>query len=196
MFTGIVESTGHVLAKESGPKSVRLEVEVGPQLVSDAQLGASIAVNGCCLTVTRIAGTTLTFDMLQETERCTNLAQVQPGHLVNLERSLRADARLGGHFVTGHIDGTGTISRWELVGQDYELEILYPRQHGRLLVPKGCIAVDGMSLTVVQVMPDRFSVWIIPHTRAVTALNQRIVGDLVNLEFDLLAKYAQKILST
>jgi riboflavin synthase len=196
MFTGIVESTGHVLAKESGPESVRLDVEVGPHLVSDAQLGASIAINGCCLTVTRIAGTILTFDMLQETERCTNLAQVQPGHLVNLERSLRADARLGGHFVTGHIDGTGTISRWELVGQDYELEILYPMQHGRLLVPKGCIAVDGMSLTVVHVMPDRFSVWIIPHTRAVTALNQRIVGDLVNLEFDLLAKYAQKILST
>lgn len=193
MFTGIVETTGRVLSKTPVAESVRLVVEASV-VAEDAQLGASIAVNGCCLTVVQIEGSQLTFDMLAETERCTNLAAVQTGSLVNLERSLRADARLGGHFVTGHVDGLGTIRKWEQVGKDYELVIAYPPDYGALLVPKGCIAVDGMSLTVVQVTAEVFSIWIIPHTREVTALSQRHIGDAVNLEFDLLAKYTQKML--
>ena len=118
------------------------------------------------------------------------------GSLVNLERALPAGGRYGGHFVTGHIDATGVVRRWGQVGADYELRVgIQPRQ-GAYLVPKGCIAVDGISLTVAEVGPDEFSVWIIPHTRAMTALQERAAGDLVNLEFDLLAKYTEKILAT
>jgi riboflavin synthase len=108
---------------------------------------------------------------------------------------MAANGRYGGHFVTGHIDATGPIQRWEQVGADYELRIGIDRAQGAYLVPKGCIAVDGISLTVAEVEPEAFSVWIIPHTRAVTALRERAVGDRVNLEFDLLAKYTEKILA-
>jgi riboflavin synthase len=196
MFTGLVEGTGTVLAltpQKSG--GVRLTLDAGP-LADGAKLGDSIALNGCCLTVTEIAGPRLAFDLLEETLARTSLRQAGPGALDNLERALAANGRYGGHFVTGHIDATGTIRVWQQRGADYELRLAIDPAHGRYLVPKGCIAVDGISLTVADVTPDEFSVWIIPHTRDVTALRARKVGDPVNLEFDLLAKYTEKILAS
>ncbi len=194
MFTGLVEGTGQVVSLQAIAGGTRLIMEVG-SLAVGTQLGDSVAINGCCLTVIALEATQLSFDLLTETQAVTNLRDLQPGAVVNLERAMPASGRYGGHFVTGHVDATGVIRRWEQVGQDFELRIGIQVAQGAYLVPKGCIAIDGISLTVADVKPDEFSVWIIPHTRAVTALNQRAVGDLVNLEFDLLAKYAEKILA-
>ena len=196
MFTGLVEGTGKVLAlilQKGG--GFRLELDAGP-IAADARLGDSIALNGCCLTVTTLDGPRLGFDLLEETLARTSLRQAGPGAVVNLERALPANGRYGGHFVTGHIDATGTIRTWQQKGADYELRIAIDPAHGLYLVPKGCIAVDGISLTVADVTPDAFSVWIIPHTRDVTALRERQVGDALNLEFDLLAKYTEKIIAS
>jgi riboflavin synthase len=195
MFTGLVEATGCVetlAAKDGG--ITRLIVDAGP-ISAGSQLGESIAINGCCLTVVSIERSSLGFDLLGETLARTNLRSAKAGAAVNLERALPAHGRYGGHFVTGHIDATGVIRRWEQVGADYELRINIEPAQGTYLVSKGCIAVDGISLTVADVRRDEFSVWIIPHTRSLTALRERVVGDFVNLEFDLLAKYTEKILA-
>jgi riboflavin synthase len=192
MFTGIVEGTGRVISLPSANGA--FVVDVGP-LAEGVAIGDSLANNGCCLTVIGIEGSKLSFDLLAETMAVTNLKQMKPGGAVNLERALSASGRYGGHFVSGHIDATGSIRGWEKKGADFELRIGIEPGHGIYLVPKGCIAVDGISLTVANVGEDEFSVWIIPHTREVTALHARAVGDLLNLEFDLLAKYTEKILS-
>jgi len=194
MFTGIVEEAGTVVSLETTPKGCRYAVEA-PLCSVGAQLGESIANNGCCLTVVGIDGKRLTFDLLEETRRATNLLGLKPGSRVNLERSLRADARLGGHFVTGHVDGTAPVTRWEREGSDYVLEVEVPAGCERYLVPKGSVAIDGISLTVGKVEGRRFNVWIIPHTYQVTTLQDRKPGDAVNLEYDLLAKYAEKLLA-
>ncbi len=194
MFTGLVEGTGRVIALTSGTGVTRLMIDAG-SLADGAQSGDSVAINGCCLTVTSIEGARLGFDLLEETKARTNLRDAKPGAVVNLERALPANGRYGGHFVTGHVDATGMIRSWKSVREDYELRIGIEPAHGIYLVPKGCIAVDGISLTVAEVGRDEFSVWIIPHTRSVTALRERSAGDLVNLEFDLLAKYTEKILA-
>ena len=194
MFTGLVEGTGQVGKWNVQGGNARLMLNAHA-LAEGAKIGDSIAINGCCLTVAAIDGTWLGFDLLQETLARTNLHAAQPGARVNLERAMPADGRYGGHFVTGHIDATGVVRSWGRVGQDDELRIGIAPAQGAYLVPKGCIAIDGISLTVAEVGRDEFSVWIIPHTRAVTALHERVVGDLVNLEFDLLAKYAEKILT-
>ena len=163
-----------------------------------AQLGESIAVNGCCLTVVAMRGRgkkrTLDFDLLQETWKRTNLSDAAVGSCVNLERALSVGARLGGHFVTGHIDGTGTITRWERNGQDHVLDIAAPKEVRRYVVFTGSSAVDGISLPVAGVTPKGFRIWIIPHTFAVTALQERKVGDRVNLEADMLGKYVEQFL--
>jgi riboflavin synthase len=138
----------------------------------------------------------LEFDLLQETWRLTNLQFARVGSLVNLERSLRVGGELGGHFVTGHIDGLGRITRWERVGRDHVLDIAAPREVMRFILYKGSIAVDGISLTIAQVLRGGFRVWIIPHTYEVTALRERRVGDAVNLEADLLGKYVAKLLGS
>jgi riboflavin synthase len=195
MFTGLVEGTGQVSALASLKGSTRLTIDAGP-LAKGTLTGDSVAINGCCLTVTSIDRAQLSFDLLTETLACTNLGHLQAGATVNLERALPAQGRYGGHFVTGHIDATGVIRGWEQKGDDFELRIGIAPAQGIYLVPKGCIAVDGISLTVAHVGRDEFSVWIIPHTRAVTALRERDTGDLVNLEFDLLAKYTEKILAS
>ncbi len=192
MFTGIVEGTGRVIALPA-PKGAFV-IDAGP-LAAGVAIGESLANNGCCLTVTAVDQTKLSFDLLAETMAVTNLQQMKPGAAVNLERAMPANGRYGGHFVSGHIDATGTIRGWEKKGADFELRIGIEPGHGIYLVPKGCIAVDGISLTVADVGEDEFSVWIIPHTREVTALHARAVGDLLNLEFDLLAKYTEKILA-
>jgi riboflavin synthase len=194
MFTGLIEGTGRVVALPTPQRITRLVIDAGP-LAEGAHLGDSVAVNGCCLTLISLAGSDLGFDLLEETQARTNLRDMKPGALVNLERALPAQGRYGGHFVTGHIDATGVVRRCERTGQDDELRIGIEPAHGIYLVPKGCIAVDGISLTVADVGRDEFSVWIVPHTRSVTALRERVAGDLVNLEFDLLAKYTEKILA-
>lgn len=194
MFTGLVEGTGPLVAIKSAGDVTRLVIDAGP-LAEGARAGDSIALNGCCLTVTTIEGSRLGFDLLAETLARTNLRDVKPGSAVNLERAMAANGRYGGHFVTGHIDATGDIRAWEQKDADWELRIGVEPAQGAYLVPKGCIAIDGISLTVAEVARDEFSVWIIPHTRAVTALRERAAGDRVNLEFDLLAKYTEKILA-
>lgn len=197
MFTGIVEEAGTVAAIRPTKKAIELTVRahaVGRGL----KLGASVAVNGCCLTVVKLASRgrdrLIQFDLLQESWRLTNLQFAQVGSLVNLERPLRADGELGGHFVTGHVDGLGRITKWEVVGRDHMLDIAAPPAVMRYLIHKGSIAVDGISLTVAAVKPRGFRVWIIPHTYEITALRDRKVGDAVNLEADLLGKYAEKFL--
>jgi riboflavin synthase len=198
MFTGIVEEAGTVESIKPSKKSIRLVVRARG-VARGLKLGASVAVNGCCLTVVKLAARgkvrLLHFDVLQESWRRTNLQFARTGSLVNLERPLRADGELGGHFVTGHVDGVGKITRWERVGADHVLDIAAPADVMRYVVFKGSIAVDGMSLTVATVKPKSFRMWIIPHTYEVTALRERKVGDAVNLEADLLGKYAEKFLT-
>jgi riboflavin synthase len=198
MFTGIVEAAGVVEKITPTKKSIALVVRAG-KLARGVKLGASVAVNGCCLTVVKISKrgklALLHFDVLQESWTRTNLQFAKPGSLVNLERPLRADGELGGHFVTGHVDGVGKIIRWEKSGADHVLEIAAPADVLRYVVFKGSIAVDGISLTVAGVTKKSFRLWIIPHTFAVTTLRERKVGDAVNLEADLLGKYAEKFLA-
>ena len=198
MFTGIVEETGTVTTVTAGAKSIQLVV-AARRVARGVKLGDSIAVNGCCLTVVRRekrgAKLLLHFDLLRETWERTNLQFADRGTQVNLERALRANGRLDGHFVTGHVDGVGRIVRWERSGQDHVLDISAPPGVMRYVVFKGSIAVDGISLTVAGVTKKTFRIWIIPHTHEVTALHERKVGDAVNLEADLLAKYAEKFLT-
>jgi riboflavin synthase len=198
MFSGIVEEAGSVESIKPTAKSIRLTVRArlcGRGL----KLGHSLAVNGCCLTVVKLARrarhTLVGFDLLRETWERTNLQFAQAGSLVNLERSLKVDDRLGGHFVTGHIDGVGRITRWERAGKDHVLDIAAPPEVMRYVVFKGSVAVDGISLTVAGVQKRGFRIWIIPHTFEVTALQERRVGDAVNLEADLLGKYVEQFLA-
>ena len=195
MFTGLVEECGTVAALELSEAGARLTVRA-PLVSTDAALGDSIAVNGCCLTVTARDGDRLSFDLLRETLDRTNLQHAQPGALVNLERALAAHARLGGHFVQGHIDCASEVLAFEQVGADHRLEVALPPDVARYVAFKGSIAIDGISLTVAEVREASFVVWIIPHTLAVTTLRARRAGDVVNLEFDLLAKYVERILTT
>jgi riboflavin synthase len=188
MFTGIVEEAGELVRIQPGRKSTELTVRSRVT----ARTGDSVAVNGACLTVVGKRGRQLRFDVLNETIRRTNFGELRAGSLVNLERPLRANGRLDGHFVQGHVDATGTVRRWEKVGKDYVLEVTAPRGLMKYIVEKGSIAVDGISLTVAGVGRDWFRVWIIPHTRAITNLRTRRVGDSVNLEVDILAKYVLK----
>jgi riboflavin synthase len=198
MFTGIVEGTGTIEKIQSTEKSIRMTVQAG-KYGQGVKLGDSVAVNGCCLTVVKATGTgkrrALQFDLLMETWKRTNFSDAPLGALVNLERSLAVNGRLGGHFVTGHIDGTGQIIRWERAGQDHVLEIAAPAEVRRYVVFKGSIAVDGISLTVAGVTRRGFRIWIIPHTFDVTALRERKVGDRVNLEADLIGKYIEQFIA-
>lgn len=198
MFTGIVEETGVV--EQIRPAAGAIHLTVRAKICARGlKVGDSLAVNGCCLTVARLssrgAAKLVRFDLLKETWKRTNLSRAQPGSLVNLERSLSVGARLGGHFVTGHIDGVGRITRWERTGGDHVLEIAAPPEVMRYVVFKGSIAVDGISLTVAVARKKSFRVWIIPHTYEMTALRERAVGDTVNLEADLLGKYVHQLVN-
>lgn len=194
MFTGIIEETGSVVAFTEAPDAWKLQIAAKAALQNVA-LGDSIAVNGCCLTVTRFDDAHLHFDVLAETRRLTNFHALAAGAPVNLERSLRFDGKVGGHFVSGHVDGQGEILVFEQRGADHYLRIRGPAGMGRYLVHKGSIAIDGISLTVAEVEGDAFAVWLIPHTVAVTNLHARSAGQHVNLEFDLLGKYVEKLLA-
>jgi len=195
MFTGIVEEAGTVVRIRPTGKSIELTVRTNVT-GRGLKAGGSLAVNGCCLTAVKVATRgkfkLAQFDLLRETWRRTNLQFAKAGSLVNLERPLRANGELGGHFVTGHIDGVGKIIRWERAGQDHVLDITAAPAVMRYVVFKGSIAVDGISLTVAGADRKSFRLWIIPHTFEVTALRERRVGDAVNLEADLLGKYIEK----
>jgi len=194
MFTGIVEEAGSVVAFTKGEKAWRLQIAARVVLAGTA-VGDSIAVNGCCLTVAHVDGRQLCFDVLEETRRLTNFSALAVGAPVNLERSLRFDGKVGGHFVTGHIDGLGVVEIFEQRGADYYLRARAPAGSVRYLIHKGSIALDGISLTVAETEGDCFAVWLIPHTLEVTNLRPRKAGDAINLEFDLLGKYVEKLLS-
>lgn len=192
MFTGIVEELGSIAAIEDQGDAVRLVVETAVVL-EDAHLGDSIAVDGCCLTITEHDGTRWTADVMAESLRRTTLGERRPGDRVNLERAVRADQRLGGHVVQGHVDGVGRVldrrpsEYWTVV------EIGYPSELARFLVEKGSITVDGISLTLVEVGESSFTVSLIPETLARTTLGFRAVGEPVNLEVDVIAKHVERL---
>jgi riboflavin synthase len=198
MFTGIVEEAGVIDKIKPTAKSIEMTVRAGI-CGRGVKVGDSVAVNGCCLTAVKISprgkARLIQFDLLQESWRRTNFQYGKAGSLVNLERSLRANGELGGHFVTGHVDGLGKIIRWERAGKDHVLDIAAPPDVMKYLVFKGSVAVDGISLTVAAVQKKSFRIWIIPHTFEVTALRERKVGDAVNLEADILGKYVEKFLA-
>ena len=152
-------------------------------------------MNGCCLTVTRFASDNLWFEVLEETRRLTSFNELKTGAAVNLERSLQPSGRMGGHFVTGHIDALGTVEVFEPRGADHYLRVRVPTGLGRYLVYKGSVALDGISLTVAEADGDSLAVWLIPHTLAATNLREKRAGSGINLEFDLLAKYVEKLLA-
>ncbi len=197
MFTGIIEETGQIESFTASSTGWRLKIRADAVLAGLA-LGDSVALNGCCLTAVAAdpSARTIEFDVLEETRRLTNLGALGPGDPINLERSLAFGGKIGGHFVTGHIDGPGRVEVFEQRGSDFYLKLSVARGYGRYLIPKGSIAIDGISLTVAEVEDDTFAVWIIPHTLAVTNLHRRKVGDAVNLEFDLLGKYVEKLLGS
>lgn len=193
MFTGIVEELGTVTAIDHGTQSAVLRIE-GPLVVADAERGASIAVNGVCLTVTDHDESGFAVDVMAETLRRSSLGHLSPGDRVNLERAMAADGRFGGHIVQGHVDGTAVITdrtpgdRWETVAF-----VLDPGL-ARYVVEKGSITVDGVSLTVTSASEDGFAVSLIPTTLELTTLGRKGVGDVVNIEVDVLAKYVERLL--
>lgn len=192
MFTGIIEELGTVQVIKKGGNSAKIAISA-PLVVSDVKLGDSIAVNGICLTVTEFEKEKFTAEVMAETLAKTNLGDLLPGTKVNLERALRLSDRLGGHLVSGHVDGVGRIIRQTREDIAIITEISYPQELGKYLIVKGSVAIDGISLTVVSVTPAAFTVSLIPHTRGMTTLGLKKAGDKVNLEADVIAKYLEKL---
>jgi riboflavin synthase len=195
MFTGIVEHVGRVeslnTALDGAAQSSRLRVNAGP-LAPSLAVSNSIAVNGCCLTVVEISGETFAADLSSETLRRTSFGEIKPGTRVNLERPLTAGKEFGGHFVQGHVDGIGRVTRWEAEGANWWLGVRVPRELARYVAMKGSISIDGISLTVANLAGDTVDAAIIPFTYANTNLQALRVGDAVNLEADILAKYVER----
>jgi riboflavin synthase len=194
MFTGLIEEIGTVLWIRASDRGTQLQV-AAPRISGNIHRGDSIAVNGCCLTVGTYRDQHLTFDLLEETLDRTNLRQLRRGSPVNLERALAADGRVGGHFVQGHVDCAAKVLAVGKMGDDFRLEIELPADFAHYVAYKGSIAVNGISLTVAEVLPTSFAVCIIPHTKRHTNLDATRRGDSVNLEFDLLAKYVERMLA-
>lgn len=192
MFTGIVEETGKVLSFEEQDNAWRLVLEAHV-VTQGLQLGDSVAVNGCCLTAVAFSEDRIEFDLLAESVRLTSIGEVGVGGVVNLERALLPSTRMGGHFVSGHVDGTGVIETIEPRGKDFYLRIRPDAESLKYIVHKGCISIDGISLTVAAVDATGFEIWLIPHTMEMTNLHAKKNGDRVNLEFDLIAKYVEKL---
>jgi riboflavin synthase len=193
VFTGIVEAVGAVRAARRRGAKAELVIEA-PTLISGTQVGDSVAVNGTCLTVTEVGASALHFEAVPETLERSSLGALREGSAVNLERALRADGRLDGHIVQGHVDGTGQVRELRREGEDVRLFVGCDADFAELLVDKGSVAIDGVSLTVVGVAPAGFDVALIPHTLAVTTLGRLSVGDRVNLEADVLGKYVKRYL--
>ncbi|MFH1622106.1 MAG: riboflavin synthase [Candidatus Omnitrophota bacterium] len=190
MFTGIIQEIGKVAYFSRYQKSQNLRVR-SKIIVPRAKIGDSISVNGVCLTVTKIKADILNFDLLPETINLTNLGLLKFGDSVNLEESLTKTDKISGHFVTGHIDCLGTIKKKGMIKNNCSFEITIPKKFMNLLVPKGSVSIEGISLTIVDVYRDSFTVYIIPHTFNNTILGQKVISNKVNIEFDILAKYSQ-----
>jgi riboflavin synthase len=195
MFTGLVREVGQVVWLRRSDRTVQLLVK-GPRTATRVRIGESVAVNGCCLTVTAQREGQFMFDLLAESLDRTNIGRLKPGGPVNLERALRVDGRLGGHFVQGHVDCTAKVLAVEEKGPDLRLDIALPPEFSRYVAYKGSIAINGVSLTVAVANAEDFSVWVIPHTMEHTNLGDLEAGDLVNLEFDILAKYVERLVAT
>ena len=194
MFTGLVEGCGTVAEIVREGPGVRIVLEAPSGLREGCAVGDSVSINGCCLTVVAIDGGRWSFQAGPETLAKTNLGRVRAGEPVNLERSLPVNGRLGGHFVQGHVDGVGIIDEIRRDGEWVTMWFRVPERLARQMVPKGSVAVDGVSLTLVEVERERFSVALIPHTLQVTTLGNRPAGSAVNIETDILAKYVQKLM--
>lgn len=193
MFTGLIEEVGAVVAVRAYDHGAELEI-AAPRTAKDVNRGESIAVNGCCLTLTSCRNECLSFDLLEETITRTNLCNLRQNSPVNLERALRADGRIGGHFVQGHVDCVAPIIAFDAKGADFRLEVELPEKSSHYVASKGSIAINGISLTIAEVLARSFIVWIIPYTKRHTNLDRATTGDLVNLEFDVLAKYVEKMI--
>jgi riboflavin synthase len=193
MFSGIVEGTGKIVRLIRGADSARLTIDAG-EISEGVSVSDSVSISGVCLTVVQKEGTLLSFDAIPETLHRSSLKAVNEGDYVNLERSLAVGDRIGGHFVQGHVDGTGVLRKVTPADNALILEIEVPDALLRYMVPKGSVSLDGISLTIVDVLPDAFTVWIIPHTMEITTLKYRKIGDPLNIEVDMIAKYIERLL--
>ena len=193
MFTGLVEAIGTVLSLDSKGEQARLTLEI--PFAAELALGDSVAINGCCLTVAELAPDRVSFDLLAQTLRITSLGGLTLGSPVNLERAMMVGERFGGHFVQGHVDGTGKITRLEASGQDHIIGISLPPEIHRLCIDKGSLTLDGISLTIAELTPDGAVFWITPHTWEHTHLHRASIAQQMNLETDMLAKYVDKLLA-
>ena len=191
MFTGIIESLGNIVRfdkKTSNRSAAKMKISLG-KIAKDLKVGDSVAINGVCLTTVSISKGIAEFEMVGETIKKTNLGSLKNGDRVNIERSLKVGERLEGHFVLGHVDGVGTISKLQKQTNQVKIWIKITKELSKYVIRKGSVTVDGISLTIVDVLKDQFSVSIIPHTMKITNLNYKKVGDKVNIETDILGKY-------
>jgi riboflavin synthase len=195
MFTGLIEEVGSVIAVGASKNGNQLKI-AAQRIAKKIRRGDSLSVNGCCLTLSSHRGEELVFDLLDETIARTNLKNLQPKQPVNLERAIAGTERFGGHFVQGHIDCVSPVIANQKSGGDFRLEIKLPKAFAHYVAYKGSIAVNGISLTVAEVLSKSFVVWIIPYTKAHTNLDQVQMGDPMNLEFDILAKYVERMLAS
>lgn len=194
MFTGLIEEVGEVVEVRASESGTELQI-AAPRIARKTRSGESIAVNGCCLTLISRRGNRLAFDLLEETTARTNLKKLRRNDAVNLERALSAEGRLGGHFVQGHIDCVSPIVAFDKKGADFRLEVELPAEFAQYVVSKGSIALNGISLTVAEVLQKGVIIWIIPYTKRHTNLDRAQAGDLLNVEFDILAKYVERVLA-
>ena len=194
MFTGLIEEVGTVIAVNTSKSGNQLKL-AAPRVAKKIRRGDSLAVNGCCLTLNSHRGGELIFDLLEETIARTNVKNLQRKQLVNIERAIAASERFGGHFIQGHIDCVSPVIAYQKSGADFRLEIELPDAFAHYVASKGSIAVNGISLTVADVLPKSFVTWIIPYTKTHTNLDRVQAGDLMNLEFDILAKYVERMVS-
>ena len=194
MFTGLIEEVGAVIAVNTSKSGNQLKL-TAPRVAKKIRRGDSLAVSGCCLTLNWRRGDELIFDLLEETIARTNLKNLQRKQLVNLERAVTASERFGGHFIQGHVDCVSPVIGYQKRGADFRLEIELPHTFAHYVAMKGSIAVDGISLTVADVLPKSFVTWIIPYTKTHTNLDRVRAGDLMNLEFDIMAKYVERMVS-
>jgi len=193
MFTGLVEETGRLVNKKETGKGFQFTF-AAKRILDDLNVSSSISVNGCCLTVVRREGNTFSVDAIEETLKKTNLGKLKLNDRVNLERPLKADARLGGHFVLGHVDTTGTVKDVQELSNSHFMKISFPDNFKKYLIYVGSVSIDGVSMTVAELGDNWFGVGIIPFTWQETVFSDRIIGDKVNLEFDVLGKYVERIM--
>jgi riboflavin synthase len=193
MFTGLIEEKGTLVKKLKTGDGYRLEIKA-QKILEDTEIGSSISVNGCCLTVVEKKSDSVSMDTIEETLKKTNLGDLNIGDSVNLERPLKADARLGGHFVLGHVDTKGKIVEIKELSNSHFMKISFPREFKQYLIYVGSVSIDGVSMTVAELKDNVFGIGIIPHTWKETVFSSKKIGSTVNLEFDVLGKYVERIM--